>query len=162
MSATEPTTYTCTASDIEMFELISNGIESFDLSRMKSNIKSRVLELLQVGANPNARVPVNGSTVRIACMNYPDGFVDGPTVLIACMNNTYGLVDFSVAKLLLEWGADPTATFEDKTAIEWIGYDRNRHNGPYLKRLINRVTAVQARAHLSRGCNKKRKLAHMY
>ena len=118
MSATEPTTYTCNASDIEMFELISNGIESFDLSQKASNIKPRVLELLQGGANPNARVPADGPTVRIACMNHPYWFADGPTVLIACVNNPYGFVDFSVAELLLEWGADPMATYQDKTALD--------------------------------------------
>jgi hypothetical protein len=155
MTAMESTTYTFTASEIELFELISNGIESFDLSQTASSIKSRVLQLLEGGANPNARVPVDGSTVRIACMNHPHGVVDGPTVLIACVNNSYGFVDFSVAKLLLEWGADPTATYGGMTAVEWIGYDRIRHNGPYLKSLINRVAAVQARAYLSRGCNKK-------
>ena len=41
----------------------------------------------------------------------------GPTILIACANMRCGWFE-----LLVDWGADSTATYEDKTAVEWIVY----------------------------------------
>lgn len=62
----------------------------------------RVLELLRVGGDPNE--------------------VDdqGQSLLVSCANMRCGWFDLAVAMLLIEWGADPTATFEDKTAPEWV------------------------------------------
>ena len=129
MSVTAPTTYTCTASDIELFELISNG---------RMNIKSRVFELLESGANPNTCVTEGG-----------------PTVLIACIYKRLGLVDLSLVKILVEWGADTTATYEGKTALEWIRHHGDCYGDAYLQRHIDQVAYVRARILVSRSCNNK-------
>ena len=63
----------------------------------------KVLYLLRAGADPN----------------HNEG---GQSVLIACANMRCGYYDWSIAHLLIEWGADPHFLYEDKNAAQWIDW----------------------------------------
>jgi hypothetical protein len=91
-----------TIDDHELMKLVTY-VDMEDVGSDKHYLK--VLELLERGANPSARV---------------DSY--GPTILIACAAMRCGWFDERVGKLLVDWGADSTATYEDKTAVEWIDY----------------------------------------
>jgi hypothetical protein len=161
MSATEPTTYTCTASDIELYDLVSTDRTTLKNTGKYDNFPTRVRELLIGGANPNAPVSI-----------------EGPNILIACVNHCDGVFDMRLAAFLIYHGADITGTYQDKTAVEWIGYAHDRKRGwaiisqadrvpermyqIRLQRLIDTATKDRVRTHLTRDCNKKPKLAHMY
>ena len=93
----------------------------YTLQDMKSGAHYyKVLKILQRGANPNTQ---------------PD--VPGPTALIACVKHPVEYFDLAVARLLLEWGADPNATLYGYNAVGWLGICNNTEGVTALRAAIN-------------------------
>ena len=118
---TEPsarTTYGgCNTDDLDLMA----ALDHYTLDDMKSGAHfHKVLDLLRRGANPNTRADVQGPTALIACTNHPAEYFD-----------------LAVARLLLEWGADPNVRCCGCTAVGWLLYHNNGRGVNALRAAIN-------------------------
>jgi hypothetical protein len=103
--------------DLELMTVINN----FSLEDMHSGAHcAKVLEILNRNANPNTQLEFAGPTALLACADHP----------IECF-------DLQVALLLIEWGADPTATYHGYTALDMVEGSGNSDGTERLRRAID-------------------------
>ena len=105
--------------------LISEGPfdQSFDWGRDNWTLyqltQSVLVELVN-GADPN-EVDENGQSLLIDCTNIRSTFYIG-----------------NVLELLIEWGADYYATFQGKTAVDWMVYRGSARDADLLQDFIDK------------------------